>query len=113
MLPRPCLTCQTEMAVPGGSRCQRCQAVTNRMQYVRRASAPGNGAQKRLRAELNKLGGWRCRECKRHLASSDLEIDHVVALADGGADVDGNVQVLCKPCHAIKTSRENSERQRS
>ena len=117
MLPRPCLSCRTELCVPGKSRCPRCQSMldklTSRKKYAKRAAAPGDGAQQRLRKELNKLGGWRCRECKRHMPACDLEVDHVVALADGGADYDGNVQVLCKSCHVIKTQRENASRRKS
>jgi 5-methylcytosine-specific restriction protein A len=32
--------------------------------------------------------------------------DHVVPLADGGADDDSNLQSLCAPCHAVKTAAE-------
>nr|WP_308801026.1 HNH endonuclease [Streptomyces polyasparticus] len=30
-------------------------------------------------------------------------MDHIVALSCGGEDVDGNVQLLCHPCHRAKT----------
>lgn len=34
------------------------------------------------------------------------EVDHVVPLADGGTNEDGNLQLLCVECHRRKTTRE-------
>lgn len=34
------------------------------------------------------------------------ERDHIVSLAEGGADDDGNVQGLCKDCHEAKSLGE-------
>ncbi|WP_443067848.1 HNH endonuclease [Streptomyces sp. NBC_01351] len=33
-------------------------------------------------------------------------VDRVKPLAVGGTDTDGNVQVLCRGCHKLKTSTE-------
>ena len=38
------------------------------------------------------------------------EIDHRVPLAEGGQDVEDNLQPLCKRCHAAKTERERKRR---
>lgn len=38
------------------------------------------------------------------------DADHIVPLEDGGEHTLANAQTLCKPCHAVKTGRENSER---
>lgn len=35
-----------------------------------------------------------------------LELDHIVAIADGGLSVDGNFALRCRPCHQIKTDAE-------
>ncbi|WP_431041497.1 HNH endonuclease [Streptomyces sp. P1-3] len=35
-----------------------------------------------------------------------LDADHAGPLATGGADTDGNVQVLCRGCHQLKTNTE-------
>ena len=41
----------------------------------------------------------------------DLEVDHIVPVADGGHPFDpANLQTLCSECHQDKTARENSER---
>ncbi|GGV54139.1 HNH endonuclease [Streptomyces spectabilis] len=35
-----------------------------------------------------------------------VDVDHVRPLAMGGTDTAGNVQVLCRGCHGLKTSTE-------
>ena len=49
--------------------------------------------------------GWRCAACGELLPAA-FQIDHVVPLADGGADDESNMQSLCPGCHADKTQRE-------
>lgn len=39
-----------------------------------------------------------------------FHLDHIVPLADGGADDQDNKQVLCMLCHIRKTAEENSVR---
>jgi len=41
-----------------------------------------------------------CRTCG---SAEDLEKDHIVPLAKGGADIVDNTQMLCGPCHDKKT----------
>lgn len=44
----------------------------------------------------------------------NLEVDHITRIADGGHPFDpGNLQTLCSECHQDKTSRENSEHNRT
>ena len=53
---------------------------------------------------------YKCATCARLLPPT-FELDHIVALADGGADCWlTNAQCLCNGCHALKTQRENIER---
>jgi 5-methylcytosine-specific restriction protein A len=55
----------------------------------------------------------RCQICTRKLMGGDKwECDHIVPLADGGENREGNLQVACASCHRRKTSAENSERAR-
>ena len=40
---------------------------------------------------------WRCERCRRR---GNLELHHIVPLADGGSLIDrNNVEVLCRSCH--------------
>lgn len=65
-------------------------------------------------AEIFAKCGGRCQGCKRKLmAGDDYEIDHIVALAKGGTDEDGNLQVLCAGCHLIKTGGDISDAAKS
>jgi 5-methylcytosine-specific restriction endonuclease McrA len=54
----------------------------------------------------------RCAAC-RSLLPAGWHADHVVALADGGADDARNMQPLCPHCHTLKTALENSARPRA
>lgn len=47
-----------------------------------------------------------CQACKLVTRFDDFELDHIIPLAQGGEDFEGNLQVLCKKCHSEKTKRE-------
>ncbi|MEU5921831.1 HNH endonuclease signature motif containing protein [Streptomyces sp. NPDC047141] len=47
-----------------------------------------------------------CDWCRDDFPASGVDVDHVRPLSMGGANMDGNVQVLCRGCHALKTSTE-------
>lgn len=52
----------------------------------------------------------KCASCGRKLmAGDDYEIDHKIALANGGTDDDDNLQLLCEGCHILKTGDDVSE----
>jgi 5-methylcytosine-specific restriction enzyme A len=38
------------------------------------------------------------------------ELDHILALSNGGEDVQSNRQGLCKTCHAIKSAADSGYR---
>ncbi len=40
---------------------------------------------------------------KRDRLSLATEVDHIVALINGGTDDDDNLQSLCRDCHVMKT----------
>ncbi|MEM0129706.1 MAG: HNH endonuclease [Thermoplasmata archaeon] len=45
-----------------------------------------------------------CRACRRRCRSRELEVDHIVEIARGGAALEyANLQTLCRACHAAKT----------
>ncbi|MFD1709078.1 HNH endonuclease [Ottowia sp. GY511] len=54
-----------------------------------------------------------CAECERQgRVTPATERDHIVPLAEGGADDDTNVQGLCHACHEEKRKAESTRGQR-
>lgn len=52
-----------------------------------------------------------CVGCRRVVAyPHGFQLDHVVALVNGGEDSDGNLQVLCIECHEAKTRDDLRQR---
>lgn len=47
-----------------------------------------------------------CHKCGKVFDPTDLEVDHVVPLSEGGADTDENCAPCCRPCHRSKTAQE-------
>jgi 5-methylcytosine-specific restriction protein A len=46
-----------------------------------------------------------CRHCMaRGIMTEATEVDHIVALINGGTDHIDNMQPLCADCHAVKTN---------
>lgn len=45
-----------------------------------------------------------CKECQRVAT----DVDHIIALRDGGTNKFTNLQALCHSCHSRKTARENN-----
>ena len=50
-----------------------------------------------------------CASCKESVAT---ELDHVIALANGGSNDDSNLQGLCASCHETKTAADLGRSQR-
>ncbi len=51
-----------------------------------------------------------CKEKGRVTAAT--EVDHIVALVNGGTDTPENRQALCSECHEAKTRRDLGQRER-
>jgi len=104
------------LAHGGESRCPRHQApVTlerDRGRRARREARTKGRAASRMRGAVNKQGWAPCSVCGEVWPADQIEIDHDVPLADGGADVGGNVRPMCVPCHRVKTTTENQARAR-
>ena len=50
-----------------------------------------------------------CAMCRTAFAT---ELDHIVALSNGGTNEEGNLQGLCAACHEIKTAHDLGRRPR-
>jgi len=68
---------------------------------------------------------YKCAECKKHFVAVDVQVDHIDPIVDpkkGFQTWDKfiermfveieKLQVLCKPCHKIKTDQEKLERKK-
>ncbi|CEI54487.1 hypothetical protein [Acinetobacter bereziniae] len=42
--------------------------------------------------------------------TQDLELDHIVNIAQGGTEDESNLQSLCVECHKVKTQNESKFR---
>jgi len=107
--PRPCLRC----GVPtlNGSRCLDCNRGLQRAAHN---PAYDRSDWRELRTQV--LADWRGRHgdwCpgfgRAGHASSDLTVDHVTSLANGGALL-GPTQVLCRGCNTRKRWADSPSR---
>ncbi|MFE0699423.1 HNH endonuclease [Streptomyces sp. NPDC058872] len=76
----------------------------------REAIARGHNAAALLRKAVRKAVAGTCAMCGVTYLPSQVDIDHIKPLALGGEDVAGNVQVLCKRCHVVKTAMDFGKR---
>jgi 5-methylcytosine-specific restriction endonuclease McrA len=61
---------------------------------------------------FDKYGG-KCAVCTLAIRGSLLPAyDHIAALINGGRHCESNLQLLCVPCHAVKTRSDVSEKSR-
>ena len=61
---------------------------------------------RKLRHEVFKRDGYRCRECGASKEETSLEIDHIVPVAKGGTNDIDNLQTLCRECNRMKHTDE-------
>ncbi len=59
---------------------------------------------KRLRFEILKRDGFRCRYCGRTAIATPLHVDHVIAVANGGTNDHENLASSCADCNGGKSS---------
>ncbi|MFB6961869.1 HNH endonuclease [Streptomyces sp. NPDC056309] len=59
---------------------------------------------KRMRYEVMRRDGFRCRYCGADSSKAELTVDHVTPVALGGSDDPSNLATACEPCNSGKTS---------
>lgn len=65
----------------------------------------------RLRQRILTRDKHLCQQCKREgRLTAASQVDHIKPKAQGGTDDAENLQAICGPCHAEKTTRENGGR---
>ena len=76
------------------------------------SSRTKTSAHRRRRARVLARAGYQCQIRYADICLGDAtEFDHIVALAEGGADSDQNGQASCRRCHQRKSSIEGRRAQ--
>ena len=68
-------------------------------------SGRGGRPWRRLKDKIHLRDQYTCQRCG--LVTMQLELDHIVNVAQGGTDDESNLQSLCPPCHLKKTQKES------
>ena len=68
-------------------------------------SGRGGRPWRRLKDKIHLRDQYTCQCCG--LVTMQLELDHIVNVAQGGNDDESNLQSLCPPCHLNKTQKES------
>lgn len=89
------------------SQCRTCEKPgKSARNSIRRERARGRGSYTAQEVrQLLAMQNFCCRLCNRHLGLTGYHVDHVVALANGGSNTVGNLQVLCPGCNLRKGAR--------
>lgn len=67
------------------------------------------GMSPQRRARIFTASGGHCHKCKRRLGpGDDWDVDHILALENGGTDDDANLAPCCDWCHVEKTADDHS-----
>jgi len=74
---------------------------------------PDTAIPKRVIVRVFEKFGGRCAECERKInagAGDKFQIDHIQAMVNGGANSEGNLQLLCDWCHKGKTRSDVAQK---
>jgi len=99
-----------ENAMSGGAGSQG-----SRASQVQRMMQSGRGTTKRSVSETKKKfvaasQNWLCGDCRVQLPAW-FEVDHVIALHNGGTNEVNNLVALCRDCHGKKTAMDRLDSQ--
>lgn len=69
----------------------------------------------RVKARIFLRDGGRCQSCTRRVGpgGEPFAYDHALALVNGGAHAESNLQLLCRECHAGKSRTDLAEKSRA
>lgn len=79
--------------------------MTNPFEHARRGRLTGQDY-----AKVFARCGGRCMHCGKMTRGGEVwEADHIISLENGGTDEADNLQVLCRPCHSLKTRDDHAK----
>lgn len=65
----------------------------------------------RVKVRIFEAANGHCQTCTLLIAGKLLPAyDHVISLINGGGNRESNLQLLCTPCHALKTKKDVAEK---
>ncbi|MFM2059030.1 MAG: hypothetical protein RLY71_3415 [Pseudomonadota bacterium] len=105
--PKPCTQCGV-LVRTGGSRCPaHAKKGSNFTRNLSRHQRGYGYAWEKLRVVVLQRDAGLCQPCQAagRITPGNI-VDHIRPKAEGGDDDLGNLQVICKPCHADKTAME-------
>jgi len=113
---RPCRGCRVGVHY-GSGYCDKCQPTATTKKWAqhhkgRSTTQRGYGSQwEQIKARIFERDKSLCQPCKRDgVVTPAVQVDHIVALANGGGHDDGNLQAICKRCHDMKTAQDRAKR---
>lgn len=68
-------------------------------------SGRGGRPWRRLKAKIHLRDKYTCQCCG--VVTMELELDHIINVAQGGTDDESNLQSLCPECHKVKSQKES------
>ncbi|WP_111891608.1 HNH endonuclease [Acinetobacter sp. MB5] len=80
----------------------RCQQTEPKKNW---GTGRGGRPWRRLKDKIHLRDEWACQCCGR--VTTELELDHIINVAQGGTDDESNLQSLCVECHKKKTQKES------
>lgn len=57
---------------------------------------------KKFRDKFKDCNKIQCKKCKQFIKFEDIELDHIIPVAEGGSSDPSNLQFLCHKCHMEK-----------
>lgn len=65
----------------------------------------------RVKVRVFEAAGGRCSDCSLSIVGKlRPAYDHIIALCNGGRHAESNLQLLCEPCHGLKTAIDVAEK---
>lgn len=78
-----------------------------------RSDNPDAAIPPRVKVRLWAAAGGRCEACTRKIADGEnWQLDHTIALINGGEHAEANLRVVCGWCHKEKTAADVAEKSR-
>jgi len=112
---RPCRSCRVGIHY-GTGYCEKCQGTESTKRWEqhhkgRTATQRGYGSQwRKIREQVLTRDKNLCQPCLRNnIATTAKQVDHIIAKALGGSDIESNLEAICVKCHGTKTAKEKHQ----